>query len=116
MTMTLADPETIGDGTISDEELTALALAADGDDRVPDDAVPLMAFDGDDGDDGLLPSWYMPAAAPSHNARRGWRRLAAFSVIAAFLMIDCYGMCNTYGDLHVSAHTPPAHHVVSTHR
>ena len=61
MTMTLDGPVADTE-TISDEELAELALAADGDDTVPDDAVPFMAFDGDDGG-GLLPSWYMPVAA-----------------------------------------------------
>ncbi|HEY3833485.1 MAG TPA: hypothetical protein VGO03_14400 [Acidimicrobiia bacterium] len=116
MTMTLDGPVTDTE-TISDEELTALALAAHDDDIVPDDAVPFMAFGGDDGD-ALLPSWYMPAASAGGNgkAQKGWRRIAVLAVIVAFLTIDCYGMCNTYGDLHVSAHTPPAHHVISTHR
>ncbi len=46
---------------ISDEELTALALAADPDAALSDDAVPFSAQAA--GDDGLLPSWYMPAPA-----------------------------------------------------
>jgi hypothetical protein len=99
---------------IDDEELTALALAAAGDDTVADDAVPFMAF-GDDGEE-LLPSWYMPGAAPRGDKHRGWRRAAAFAVIAAFLVIDCYGLCDTYGDLHVGAATHAAHATQLAHQ
>jgi hypothetical protein len=30
---------------------------------------------------------------------RGWRRRVIWVVIAAFLTITAYGLCNTYGDL-----------------
>ena len=43
---------------VSDEELTALALAADPDAPIEADAVPLAQYLGDHA--GLLPDWYMP--------------------------------------------------------
>jgi hypothetical protein len=77
---------------ISDEELTALALAADPDAPVPDDAVPFhssadLAFE-------LLPTWYMPA--PS--LRRDRKRTVVFAgIVFALLVIDVMGLCVTYG-------------------
>ena len=84
------------DTLLSDEELTALALAADPDVQLGADAVPFLPA-GPPGDDLLLPSWYMPAAAGSVGARRGWRRRVAILPIIAFLLIDAAGLCTTYG-------------------
>jgi hypothetical protein len=81
---------------ISDEELTALALAADPDAALPDDAVPLPGLGAVD--DGLLPTWYMPAPStggPRHHAP--WQRKVAYTLIGAFLAIDAAGLCSTYG-------------------
>jgi hypothetical protein len=82
---------------ISDEELTGLALAADPDAPLPADAVNLWELD-QDGEDALLPTWYMPSPM---GARRltGWRRRVAILLIVAFLLIDAYGLCSTYGDV-----------------
>jgi hypothetical protein len=87
---------------ISDEDLGALALAADPDVVVADDAVSLWTLAGVEAD-GPLPSWYMPAP---RRPRRflGWRggviRLSVYSVVASFVAINAYGLCNTYGQLH----------------
>jgi hypothetical protein len=83
--------------TVSDEELTALALAADPDAPADADAIPLTEYLRSEDDEGLLPDWYMPA--PMHGARRlrGWRRRLAILVIVAFVLIDAYGLCSTYG-------------------
>jgi hypothetical protein len=77
---------------ISDEELTALALAADPDAPIPDDAVPFTSTDGLAA--GLLPTWYMPA--PS--LRRDRKRTIVFAgIVFALLVIDVMGLCVTYG-------------------
>jgi hypothetical protein len=82
------------DAPISDEELTALALAADADTPLPDDAVPLT---GDGGAD-LLPAWYMPApAGGAWSARPAWLRWVVLLIVASFLAINAYGLCTTYG-------------------
>jgi hypothetical protein len=85
---------------MTDEELAAAALAADPDAGVPDDAVCLWDLTGYGAQP--LPRWYMPA--PMGGALRGWRRrLVRFNValiIASFLAINAYGLCNTYGQLH----------------
>jgi hypothetical protein len=51
----------------------------------------------------LLPEWYMPGVAGAGTYRlAAWRRLVALGIIAAFLLITAYGLCNTYGDLVLS--------------
>jgi len=79
---------------IDDDELTALALAADPDAPVDDDASPLTETGGG----GLLPDWYMPA--PTTRRRlTGWRRRVALLSISSFLAINAYGLCSTYGSV-----------------
>ena len=87
----------VGDeADISDEELTALALAADPDAPLPADAVPFTR-DGAE-DDGLLPRWYMPSPAGGGPRRHApWQRKVAYGLIGAFLAIDAAGLCSTYG-------------------
>jgi hypothetical protein len=77
---------------ITDEELTALALAADPDAPVGDDAQP---FSGGVGPSGLLPGWYMPAAATGSRGRT--RRVVVAGLIGAFLLVNGAGLCVTYG-------------------
>ena len=85
--MTMAD-----DRPITDDELAALALAADPDAGPDADAVPWRA--GGPGE-GPLPDWYMPAPM---TGRRGWRpRAVAGVIILAFLVINAFGLCITYG-------------------
>jgi len=81
---------------LSDEELAALALAADPDLEVGDDAVPIRPLDRP-ASDPLLPSWYMPAPAASVRARSGWRRRVAVGVVSSLLLINAAGLCVTYG-------------------
>ena len=76
----------------SDEELAALALVADADAQVDDDAVPIQPLDPGT---GLLPDWYMPSAIA--HAEPGWRRRVALVVIGAILLINAAGLCVTYG-------------------
>jgi hypothetical protein len=80
---------------ISDEELTELALAADPDAPLSADAVPfhvhLAQFAAP------LPLWYMPPVARSGGRR--WKTPVVLAVVAAFLLIDALGLCNTYGVL-----------------
>jgi hypothetical protein len=83
------------------DELTALALAAEPDAPIDDDAVPFTgAFD--DGAGGLLPSWYMPAPGGAVRVGRGWRRVVAITGIIAFLAVDAVGLCSTYGWLTIA--------------
>lgn len=90
-----------GDGLpLSDEELGALALAADPDTPVGADAVPLrelLGLDEPGSGDELLPGWYMPAAAAGSRVLTGWRRRLVLVVVASFVLINAYGLCSTYG-------------------
>ncbi len=89
-----------------DDELTRLALAADSDPPL-DDAVPLSQLLGSS-PDAPLPSWYMPQPMVRPRPVRGWRRRAIVLVVASFLAIDAYGLCNTYGDLAPHSSEAPA--------
>lgn len=84
---------------VTGDELAALALGADPDTPVDDDAVSLHDLLGTERS-SLLPEWYMPAPAGHAAPLRGWRRRVVWLVITAFLVITGFGLCNTYGDLH----------------
>lgn len=77
---------------IGDAELTALALAADPDPAIPDDAVPFTTSNALAA--GLLPEWYMPA--PSLRRSRP-RTIVLASVAIALFVINVGGVCVTYG-------------------
>ncbi|MFZ0666612.1 MAG: hypothetical protein WAM97_12735 [Acidimicrobiales bacterium] len=78
------------------EDLTALALAADPDQPLDPDALPISQYLGDASEaTGLLPSWYMAAPAKRH-AHKGVQ-FVAIAVIAAFVIIEAFGLCSTYG-------------------
>jgi hypothetical protein len=81
----------------TDEELSALALAADPDVVVDDDAVSFWDLTGSR-PDGPLPDWYMPAVAGGR-LLSGWRRVPPALVVASLLLINGCGLCITYGKL-----------------
>jgi hypothetical protein len=81
---------------LTDEELSVLALAADPDPSLDDDAVSFWDLTGA-GPDQRLPKWYMPAPIGGNGPVRGWRRRLVILLIASFLLIDAYGLCNIYG-------------------
>ena len=83
------------DGQLTDEELTALALAADPDAPLPDDAVPLSVHLAQFGP--TLPLWYMPPSMSRGGHR--WKSPFVIAIVSAFLLIDAMGLCNTYGVL-----------------
>jgi len=80
-------------GAISDEELTALALAADPDQPLDANAVPLSLYLASS--PGPLPEWYMAPVMARHSGRR--QRAVILSIIGAFLLIEAFGLCSTYG-------------------
>jgi hypothetical protein len=86
----------------TDEELTELALAADPDAALAHDAVPFDLLYGEPGLQ-LLPSWYMPAPTRFNNGRhRTLKRIAVVLIIIAFLAINAYGLCSTYGRIELA--------------
>ena len=88
---------------LTDDELAALALAADGTDVVSAEAVSVWEFLGTEAN-SPLPSWYMPAPMGAPRLS-GWYgrvvRCSVFSIIASLVAINAYGLCNTYGQLHL---------------
>lgn len=79
--------------SITDDELAALALAADPDQPLPADAVPLDVYLATEA--GPLPDWYMAPIMARHSGRR--RQAVILAVIGAFLLIEAFGLCSTYG-------------------
>lgn len=84
---------------LSDAELTALALSADPNAPLASDAVPIEMYLGSSGA-SALPAWYM--APPVARLRGRAARLVVLAVVAAFLAIEAFGLCSTYGQ-------PPFH-------
>jgi hypothetical protein len=86
----------VSDGApFSDEELSALALAADPITALAEDAVAWSAVGTEP--PGLLPNWYMPV--PSYQLRGRLSRAVVITLIAGFLVIDAFGLCITSGFL-----------------
>ena len=81
----------------TDEELTALAMAADPDAPLDPEAVPIGCYLSQT--PGLLPAWYMPPAVA--RGRRWWMPVIVV-VILGFLVVDAFGLCATYGVLTIA--------------
>jgi hypothetical protein len=79
----------------SEDELAGLALAADPDAPLAEDAVPLALFLGQL--PLVLPQWYMPPAISTRTTR--WRTALVIAIVLAFVMIDAWGLCSTYGSI-----------------
>jgi hypothetical protein len=79
----------------SDEELSALALAAEPITALDASAMPWGG--GDARTPSLLPNWYMPS--PSYHLRGRWTRAIVITLIVGFLVIDAFGLCITSGFL-----------------
>ena len=90
----------VAEDEVTDDELTALALAADPDTPVGDDASSFFDVVGP-GAGRLLPEWYMPGVAGACQLS-AWRRSVALVIVAAFLLITAYGLWDTYGDMVLS--------------
>ncbi len=80
---------------LTEDDLTAQALAADPDEPLSPFAVPFRteATKGAD----LLPEWYMPAVVPGRSTPA--RRAVALAVVVAAVTINALGLCITYGTL-----------------
>jgi hypothetical protein len=63
---------------------------------LPDDARSLWELDGAT---PLLPEWYMPPPMAGRRRLSPWQRRVAWLVVAAFVVIDAYGLCSTYGSI-----------------
>jgi hypothetical protein len=83
---------------VTEDELAEAALAADPEAVVPDDAMSLWDLSSA-GEEPLLPQWYMPAPMTGSSGARRWWRWVAILLIVAFLAIEAYGLCSTYGEV-----------------
>jgi hypothetical protein len=88
----------VNEAPFSDEELTALALAAEPVTTLARDAVPWGG--GNLRTPSLLPNWYMPS--PLYNLRGRWTRAIVITLIVGFLIIDAFGLCVTSGFITVA--------------
>ena len=93
----LVDEPAVEDAPVDDDELCRAALAADPDAAIPDDAVSFFELADDGSAAPLLPAWYMPTTTAGVRRLTGWRRGVVFSLVSAFLAVDCVGLCTTYG-------------------
>lgn len=87
---------------VNDDDLAALALAADPEaaaDEVAGDVPSLWDLESGGGRQGndLLPSWYMPSPMLGAGTPRRWWRWMAIAVILAFVALNAAGLCSTYG-------------------
>ena len=87
----VADPTE--EDSISDEELTSLALAADPNAPLELDAVPWNFGFGSN----LLPEWYMPRPMARGRGRGRGTRIVVGSLVVGFLVIGAFGLCITSG-------------------
>lgn len=83
----------ISDLDLSDDELSALAMAADPHVPVEDDAVPMRSLGADDST--LLPDWYMPVV--QRRATSDWRAAVAVAIAVGLVLINAFAICVTYG-------------------
>jgi hypothetical protein len=83
------------EGSFTDAELTALALSADPDLPLARDAVPVSIYLAQL--PIALPDWYMPSVMIRGGKR--WRIPVVLVIVAAFLVIEGFGLCNTFGQL-----------------
>jgi hypothetical protein len=89
-----------GQRGLDEADLTALALAAPPMVVPAEDAVPMADYLGQDG--GLLPDWYMPAPMSRIGLSRvgsRWRLPVVLVLVGAFLVIEAFGLCSTFGQV-----------------
>jgi len=83
------------ESAFTEAELTELALAADPHAPLDADAVPLGEYLSQT--PGLLPTWYMPS--PMARPGKAWRVPVVVAIVAAFVIIEAFGLCSTFGQL-----------------
>ncbi|HEV3266828.1 MAG TPA: hypothetical protein VGZ68_00320 [Acidimicrobiales bacterium] len=78
-----------------DDELSHLAMAADCDAPIDDNAVPWLWGFGFERN--LLPDWYMPR--PVASGRGKGTKIVVGTLVAGLLIIGAFGLCITSGFL-----------------
>lgn len=54
---------------------------------------------GEQHDPALLPDWYQPTPMARRRLLVGWKRHVVLGTIIAFVAIDAFGLCSTYGHI-----------------
>jgi hypothetical protein len=85
--------DSISDDPISDDELTALALAADPTAILDPNAHPWTGYE--DSGPAAMPTWYMPR--PTAVAARPLTRALVIALVLGFLTLEALGLCVTSG-------------------
>jgi hypothetical protein len=83
---------------VSDDELTAMALAADPDAPIDLNVQPWYFSHGFSRN--LLPEWYMPV--PMTRGRGRTAQIAAVSVVVGMIVVCAFGLCITSGFLQLA--------------
>jgi hypothetical protein len=68
------------------------------DDGVTDDAVSVWSVLEPSDEVALLPAWYQPAPT-RRRLLTGWQRRVVIATVVAFVAIDAFGLCSTYGHI-----------------
>ncbi|HUY07051.1 MAG TPA: hypothetical protein VMU99_07325 [Acidimicrobiales bacterium] len=80
---------------ISDKELSELALEADPNCPIEDDANPLRLVPAYSS--SLLGAWYMPP--PATRRVSGWRLWVMLSIVGILLLLEALGLCSVFGQV-----------------
>ncbi|MGC8463425.1 MAG: hypothetical protein ACP5P9_07140 [Acidimicrobiales bacterium] len=87
----------VGSEVPGDAELTELALAADPNLPIADDARSVAEVLG--WPTGGLPAWYAPATVPGARQRRKWQRAVVVALVGTFVVLEALGLCTVFGHL-----------------
>ncbi|HVB00559.1 MAG TPA: hypothetical protein VNE42_04785 [Acidimicrobiales bacterium] len=82
-------------GGISDEELSELALGAEVDRPLADDAIAIGLVP--ESSSSLLGAWYMAPVAARRVA--GWRMWVMLSIVGILLILEALGLCSVFGQV-----------------
>jgi len=82
-------------GALSDEELSELALGADVDHPLADDAIAIGLVA--EHSSSLLGAWYMPPVVARRVA--GWRMWVMLSIVGILLILEALGLCSVFGQV-----------------
>lgn len=80
---------------ITDAELTALALADEGEPQLGENAVPIFLDIGHY--QSMLSAWYMPPTSTRHIS--GWRKPVVLGIVATLVVLEALGLCSIFGQV-----------------
>jgi len=66
---------------------------------VVDNRPTFAEYVGATAEPSLLPDWYLPPPMGRRTLLTGWKRRAALTTVVAFVAINAFGLCSTYGHI-----------------